>query len=705
MKRYIRILGFVVLALPLVIFWWCSDGKSNSAVDADVSGVDITNLLDVSGKDSAFYPDGDEGDTSVFECIYRPPVGKFNPKILWEWRGSNAVQPTYNEVIALPVVVSLTDDNDDGKVDVNDTPDVVFISFSSSKNDYDKGGVLRVVSGEDGSEICSFDDVDMRLAYESGLAAGDIDRDGIIDIIAIEKNRVWVNEGGTDKLKLVPSHLFAFNVVKDQNSEGYICLPKKQKDLTEWVSSDVVNAGWGSPTLADLDGDGMGEIIVGNVVFDYTGKLLWKGNGGNGGMGKDLIVTHSGSISVAADINGDGRPEIIAGNTLYKHNGEILWQRNDLVDGLVAVADMDKNGRPDIVLVGYNKVFILDNAGNTLCGPTAIPGSMNASMNKGGAPVIADFNGDGLPEFGVAGAEYFVVFDNKCKILWQSPTSDKSSNVTGASVFDFEGDGRAEAVYNDELYLRVYSGRDGQILFQSPNTTNTTFEYPLIVDVNNDNKAEIVVIANTICYQNCSSTPNRGVRVYADTLNNWVSTRRIWNQHAYHITNICTGEEDGFCNLSDNKYGAIPKAERNNWEIDGLNNFRQNVQGTSGFKAADLVITRVEFLRTECPTNLWARVTVRNEGEAAVGKGVSVAMYYGKKKEGGKVKGVGKTTKGLNPGEYTDVDIKWYQVDVAYPLTLEFVVDDDGEGNEQYNECREENNNYIVYDVYCVPEG
>ena len=89
---------------------------------------------------------------------------------------------------------------------------------------------------------------------------------------------------------------------------------------------------------------------------------------------------------------------------------------------------------------------------------------------------------------------------------------------------------------------------NGDVLYETGNTTNTTFEYPIIVDVNNDNKAEIVVIANTICdpkYSSCSPTPNHGVRAYADTLNNWVSTRKIWNQHSYHVTNVCSGEADG----------------------------------------------------------------------------------------------------------------------------------------------------------------
>src|SRR6185436_19357374 len=43
------------------------------------------------------------------------------------------------------------------------------------------------------------------------------------------------------------------------------------------------------------------------------------------------------------------------------------------------------------------------------------------------------------------------------------------------------------------------------------------------------------------------------------------ATRPLWNQHAYHITNI-------------NDDGAIPEVELNSWEI--YNNYRRNRQTT-----------------------------------------------------------------------------------------------------------------------------
>src|SRR5690606_25880834 len=64
-------------------------------------------------------------------------------------------------------------------------------------------------------------------------------------------------------------------------------------------------------------------------------------------------------------------------------------------------------------------------------------------------------------------------------------------------------------------------------------------------------------------------TGTLGIRVYRDAADRWVRSRMIWNQHAYHVTNV---EDDG----------TIPRlsAARINWTEPGLNNFRQNVQGT-----------------------------------------------------------------------------------------------------------------------------
>ena len=103
----------------------------------------------------------------------------------------------------------------------------------------------------------------------------------------------------------------------------------------------------------------------------------------------------------------------------------------------------------------------------------------SAALNEGGGPpVIGDFDSDGFPEIGVAGASRFRVFDLGCRgggmgceapfVRWSKPSQDASSRQTGASVFDFDGDGKAEAVYADECFLRIYSGTNGEVLYLDP---------------------------------------------------------------------------------------------------------------------------------------------------------------------------------------------------------------------------------------------
>ena len=48
--------------------------------------------------------------------------------------------------------------------------------------------------------------------------------------------------------------------------------------------------------------------------------------------------------------------------------------------------------------------------------------------------------GDGQPDIGVAGANFYVVYGGDGKVKWQRPTQDLSSGQTGSTVFDFDGD-------------------------------------------------------------------------------------------------------------------------------------------------------------------------------------------------------------------------------------------------------------------------
>src|SRR5207244_2523986 len=123
----------------------------------------------------------------------------------------------------------------------------------------------------------------------------------------------------------------------------------------------------------------------------------------------------------------------------------------------------------------------------------------------------------------------------------------------------------------------------GSELFGTCNTNGTLVEYPIIADVDNDGHADIVAVSNSYSGFNCSGVKTTGVRVFGDTEGNWVRTRRVWNEHAYHVTNV-------------EEAGGIPMIEEANYLTPGLNNFRQNVQPSGQFSAPDLIVT----LTPEC---------------------------------------------------------------------------------------------------------
>ena len=384
------------------------------------------------------------------------------------------------------------------------------------------------------------------------------------------------------------------------------------------------------PAIVDVNQDGVAEVLLGRtLVSGTTGDVIWTGTAGVGLNG------FIGPISFAADVDLDGVQEVIAGDTLYDSQGEVIWQVvydpdalpcqkvNLPCDGFNAVGNFDSDPEGEIVTVFLGSVYVLEHTGE-LKAKREIPKS-DCPKNEGGPPTIADFDNDGFAEVGVAGADYYVVVDWQCctdplncdtipadmeseceeaGIRWKAANQDCSSRVTGSSVFDFEGDGAAEVIYNDEKYFRIFDGASGTVLFEVENSSHTRLEYPVIVDSDRDGNAEIVIVENTT-----GSTP---LQIWGDVLDNWVPTRTIWNQHAYHISNI---SEDGSLPAP----GSPPS-----WSTH--NTFRQNLPDFDPFLAPDLQADWLSADLSECPDTISLEGKVCNGGQLWI-SGVDVRVF------------------------------------------------------------------------------
>ena len=695
-------------------------------------------------------------------CKHLSPLGLFSPtrQCSWTKPPSGDKYPNHRNVLGTPTVA---DFDIDGMANLR-SPSIVFVSYDG----VDGGGqamqcqsgaygVIRVIDGKTCNQQFNLDMAKVRAS--SPVALGDLDLDGKPDVVALRCN------GG----------LVAF---------GHSKATGKFKQL--WTSSPSSTAaalgGWEGPSIHDLDDDGKPEILWGGTVWSNTGKLI------DGTLG--MLSYGSGQIAVAADLDGDGVVELVDGASVWQFKAKkwtLKTSSTAIKPGYTAVADFgtfgatpagDKRGVRDgvaeIAVVSVGTVRVQTMAGRVVFGPVTIPAG-----GTGGPPTIADFDNDGRVEVAAASRDSYSVFDPDCSktgtkgvcasgstngILWSKLSQDHSSSVTGSSIFDFEGDGAAEAVYADECFTRVYDGKGGEVLYSQWRSSCTWYENPIVADVDGDFNSELVVPSNKNCSIDCTTNKNhhkhpktgvtldplfRGLRckkvadcpggtcsagfcrcktdkdcgaasgfvcgpavsgtpgsgsvcraafsgqvggifVYRDVLDRWVNSRMIWNQHAYSVTNI-------------NEKGTVPKtsAWKQNWKQKGLNNFRQNIQGTLDPAASpDLTAGQDKGLACDKGGNMVLRVRLCNRGTQPVAAGVPVTFYEGLPAAKQFIC-TAKSKAQLDPGKCEVVSCVWVNAPVNKAVDVHVAADDAGTGKGTVTECQEGNNKAILKGVKC----
>ena len=489
-------------------------------------------------------------------CELDEQTGSFFPIIEWHLEDflDNADSKS---IMATPAV---------GDVSGDGLPDIAVITYDP--------GILRLISG-DGQHLWSAG-VSDGLQGQGGVAIADLDGDGDLEVVAT-----------TTDMEIVAYDHTGSRIWKSESfADG------------GWFSDGgALNEYCSTPAVADMDGDGRVEVVAGSAIVDgVTGSTHGVGDQGIGAMEGNV-----GTTSFPVDIDLDGQMEVITGNAFYSKTGALKNLGGD-GDGYVAVADFDGDPEGEVVVVRSGTVTVYHHDFSTLWGPVSYGSSL------GGPPTVADFDGDGAPEIGVAGVSVYTVLDTDGSVLWSRGTQDATSGVTGSSVFDFEGDGVAEVVYADETTLWVFSGPTGDVKLDSiDHASNTWLEYPVIADVDGDGQAEIVVGHNP--YQ--GGKEYYGITVFGDADESWTGTRSMWNQHAYHITNI---DDDG----------SVPAVADTNW--DSYNNFRSGDLHAGQGAAAPNLVPEILGLCEECDEGrvvVWVRV--RNEG-AADATGVELVL-------------------------------------------------------------------------------
>lgn len=619
--------------------------------------------------------DANDSGTAVSDvrraCTVTPSAEPFrSPALRLHWRALPGMPfPGVDQVCSTPAVGDIVREGPDAER----VPEVAFMTFDCAMG-Y-ANAVLRVISG--------------RAPHTLLWSQNGADRPNAMGTTSTLK---WDGHPAIADLDGVPGN--GAEIVAVTNAGGLVAF--RADGSVYWRTSEMRGSVTGqnpSVNVADLDADGRAEVIAGASVFDgRSGAVRWVGNGGRG-------VNGQGPLSVVADLDGDGRLEVIAGRTVYEHDGRVRFG-TAMSDGFAAVGDlldaMGRSGRdgvPEVVVVEAGVLYLLDPRSGAVRWQVQVPGM----TTLGGAPTVGDFDGDGQMEVGVAGASAYAVLDPGCLegtegcrargVRWATPSEDTSSQVTSSTVFDFNGDGSAEVIYNDEERFMVLDGRTGQTIFQDWNPSQTRTEQAIVADADGDGRADIVFGANqcaafagnTIPASMTATERVPGLEIWSSGDGSWVGARPVWNEHGYHIDNV--GDQ-----------GEIPRPEPPSWRMH--NTFRLNAARERTLAAPDLV---GEAAGVSCRgRSLEVCATVTNRGDARVGM-ITVGFYDRPPGMGVRPLAMAMTTRALDPTMGVRV-CATVEFSGLPPSRYWFRVDEGGSARE----CDEENNSGEIR-VECEP--
>jgi hypothetical protein len=245
-----------------------------------------------------------------------------------------------------------------------------------------------------------------------------------------------------------------------------------------------------TPAIGDVDGDGLPEVAWGSLDARV---YLVRGADGVDKPGWPRYVRDTiFSSPVLADFDGDGKLEVIIGvdahlegppfNTpdggclhVFRYAGGEVAGFPKCIDQVIgsppAVGDIDGDGKPEIVFgTGLfwpgraHKLYALR------CDGTAVPGwpvSVDGQVLT--APALADLDGDGIPEViatdytGTSAPDHVYAFKGNGTLLWKTQPKDFFGSTLSAGhpvVADILGNGDPEIIVptNGELCVLTKAG-------------------------------------------------------------------------------------------------------------------------------------------------------------------------------------------------------------------------------------------------------
>ena len=288
----------------------------------------------------------------------------------------------------------------------------------------------------------------MSSATGKTIAVGDLDEDGDVDI---------VSGGGSSWADI---RLF----LNDGDGNPF--------DTATSIPMSTAGGGLMSVALDDMDGDGDLDIVTGG----YQTNRLYLNNPGENRFrsvtGTPISTDTDSTRTIAlADLNGDGKLDVIVGNfdqrnKFYLNSGSIDLFDNaadteigGLHTDVITAADMDGDGDIDIIgEVNYQyKLYLNDGEGNFT------PTDLSIDFRWYDTMAVGDVNGDGKLDV-VVGNDYLanVLYLNDGEgdpfdTVTAMPIGTDIYGASSIALGDMDGDGDLDVVFgNTSIITKLY---------------------------------------------------------------------------------------------------------------------------------------------------------------------------------------------------------------------------------------------------------
>lgn len=277
------------------------------------------------------------------------------------------------------------------------------------------------------------------------------------------------------------------------------------------------------PAVADIDGDGESEIIIGTtngelIVLDTAAKERWRysiheeiGNVEAMFLDQDVMQSINAPPAVA-DVTGDGKHNIVFGSemgVLYclDELGKLVWKfkTEGGIRGSPLIADINNDGKPEIVFGCTDQFLYLLNNQGKLIEKFGQDAPIESTPGFSGGKIIFGTN-DGT----------ILAVDAAGELIWQHKTGGK---ITAAPAFaDLQNDGVDEVIIGSTDNSLYCLDIDGELVW-SYETGGAIYSKATIADLNGDGKPEILIGS---CDNNIHAVTPEGERYWTYETDFWV---------------------------------------------------------------------------------------------------------------------------------------------------------------------------------------